>query len=177
MAKPTYYELLRHPMWQEKRLRIMDRAKFRCENCATKDVTLNVHHKRYRKGAKPWEYQDSELVCLCENCHETEHEWREHLTTALTKLSPAQLEELVGFAEGMVAGDVTQDFIDYNYEDPPLKPGWKEIRFPIRSDIHAVGFLMAIGAKEAATVHVDRVTEAGHVNFMEVLDSRWCRDA
>lgn len=68
--KPTYYELLKHPKWQEKRLRIMERAGFKCEWCERGDVTLHVHHTFYEKSAAPWEYPDASLVCLCESCHE-----------------------------------------------------------------------------------------------------------
>lgn len=36
---------------------------------------LNVHHKYYIRGKKPWEYPDDEaLVTLCEDCHKKRHE-------------------------------------------------------------------------------------------------------
>ena len=35
---------------------------------------LNVHHKYYILGKKPWEYEDNALVTLCENCHHKRHE-------------------------------------------------------------------------------------------------------
>lgn len=44
---------------------------------STKDVIfkgLNVHHTYYIEGKKPWEYEDSALVTLCENCHKKRHE-------------------------------------------------------------------------------------------------------
>lgn len=69
MAKPTYYELLKHPKWQEKRLRIMERDGFKCLECGSNDTTLNVHHGYYRKGAEPWDYEDETLHTLCEGCH------------------------------------------------------------------------------------------------------------
>lgn len=69
-GKPSYYELLRHPEWQKKRLKIMEAAGFECADCGDGDTTLNVHHKYYEKGAKPWEYPDDALICLCEPCHE-----------------------------------------------------------------------------------------------------------
>lgn len=68
-----YWQLLRDPRWQRKRLEIMQRADFECEYCGTADQTLNVHHKVYRKGAPPWDYPSDQLVCICECCHEEEH--------------------------------------------------------------------------------------------------------
>lgn len=35
---------------------------------------LNVHHKYYVRGKKPWEYVDDVLVTLCESCHQKRHE-------------------------------------------------------------------------------------------------------
>lgn len=69
----SYSELLRHPKWQRKRLEVMNAAGFRCEKCGDAETTLNVHHKKYRCGAKPWEYELHELECLCERCHQKEH--------------------------------------------------------------------------------------------------------
>jgi len=82
-SKPTYYDLLRHPNWQRKRLEVMQRAEFRCEKCDTADDTLNVHHRYYEKGKKPWEYPDDCFRCLCERCH---HRIHELLTTAKRQL-------------------------------------------------------------------------------------------
>ena len=35
---------------------------------------LNIHHKYYIKGRKPWEYDNDALVTLCEKCHKEIHE-------------------------------------------------------------------------------------------------------
>lgn len=66
----TYSEKLRDPRWQKKRLEIMNRDDFRCQACQSKEKTLNVHHRFYRKGKAPWEYENSELVTFCEDCHQ-----------------------------------------------------------------------------------------------------------
>lgn len=34
---------------------------------------LNVHHKHYILGRFAWEYEDNELVTLCQSCHEKVH--------------------------------------------------------------------------------------------------------
>lgn len=72
--KKTYSELLCSPLWQKKRLKIMERDDFTCQHCGCKERELQVHHRIYHKGAKPWEYDDSELITLCNQCHEVETE-------------------------------------------------------------------------------------------------------
>jgi hypothetical protein len=66
----TYSDLLKHPKWQKKRLEIMQRDNFECQLCHDKETSLNVHHKKYINGKKPWEYKNDDLVTLCKHCHE-----------------------------------------------------------------------------------------------------------
>jgi hypothetical protein len=68
----NYSELLRDPRWQKKRLEIMQRDEFSCQNCGDGESILNVHHKYYVSGKKPWEYDNVSLITLCEDCHECE---------------------------------------------------------------------------------------------------------
>lgn len=107
--KKSYSELLRSPMWQKKRLEIMERDGFTCQYCGRKDRELQVHHRVYHKGAKPWEYDDSELITLCNQCHEAETE---------TKLSHYEIfqdicklgreiglsEQFIGYAFSYIVG-------------------------------------------------------------------------
>lgn len=65
----TYAEKLRDPRWQKRRLEVMERDRFTCFRCRSTDKTLNVHHLMYEKGKSPWDYNDSALVTLCEDCH------------------------------------------------------------------------------------------------------------
>jgi hypothetical protein len=69
MAK-TYYEKLKDPRWQRKRLEVFERDGFKCRRCRGEDKTLNVHHKRYAKNGDPWGVELKDLVTLCEHCHE-----------------------------------------------------------------------------------------------------------
>jgi hypothetical protein len=69
----SYYELLKSPHWQKKRLEILEAANWSCDNCGDKEKTLNVHHRIYIKGRKPWEYENDQLEALCEECHKTHH--------------------------------------------------------------------------------------------------------
>lgn len=64
-----YADMLQHPNWQKKRLRILDRDNFTCTLCGDTDTQLHVHHKSYSSGKKPWEYPESNLTTLCKDCH------------------------------------------------------------------------------------------------------------
>ena len=63
----TYPEKLKDPRWQKKRLEIMERDNWTCQNCDNKDSTLNVHHWIY--GKNPWDSDSEHLTTLCEKCH------------------------------------------------------------------------------------------------------------
>ena len=68
-----YSELLKDPRWQKKRLKIMERDNFECRACHETNRTLNVHHLYYDYKLKPWEYNNEDLITLCEDCHNTLH--------------------------------------------------------------------------------------------------------
>lgn len=91
----SYGELLRDPRWQRKRLEIMQRADFRCEQCGTDRITLNVHHLRYFRGRNPWEYEGRYLVCLCEPCHALQHPEKQKALTPLSAILPVVLARVV----------------------------------------------------------------------------------
>lgn len=98
LFKGLYYEYsekLKDPRWQKKRLEILNRDNFKCQNCNKKDKELQVHHLTYLKDCEPWEYQEYCLITLCVDCHtqrtvqdlivkciedgvefETRHEWK-----------------------------------------------------------------------------------------------------
>jgi hypothetical protein len=81
-VRKTYSEKLKDPQWQKRRLEIMGRDQFRCTLCYDDQSTLHVHHKHYKSGHEPWEYQDHELVTVCETCHETAHGFSDKLKDA-----------------------------------------------------------------------------------------------
>lgn len=70
----TYSQILKNPKWQKKRLEILQRDDFTCQKCFDTETTLHVHHCYYRTGKKPWEYENTSLVTLCEDCHAEETE-------------------------------------------------------------------------------------------------------
>lgn len=69
----TYYEKLKSPKWQKKRLEILSERGFGCEVCSDKDSQLHVHHKIYKKGVSPWSYPSYNYSVLCEECHKDAH--------------------------------------------------------------------------------------------------------
>lgn len=69
MNKGDYIETLRDPRWQKKRLQILKRDKFRCKLCGDDKTHLQVHYKEYKNNLMPWEYCNSDLITLCEHCH------------------------------------------------------------------------------------------------------------
>lgn len=125
----SYSDRLKDPRWQRRRLEILNRADFACETCESSDKTLHVHHKLYRKGAMPWEYDDHELEALCVDCHDNTEHWRSLLAAAVARLDTCDLETLVGFAEGMVAYNA----IVRSYESS------RSETWPVRSYEHALG--------------------------------------
>ena len=70
----TYWEKLKDPRGQKKRLEIMQDREFKCEMCGDDETSLNVHHKEYFKGHEPWEYENNQLAVICENCHKAQHD-------------------------------------------------------------------------------------------------------
>lgn len=72
--KSNYSGLLQDPRWQKKRVEVLQRDNFTCQHCGSTEKTLQVHHLCYQKWKKPWEYDNSELLTLCCDCHENETE-------------------------------------------------------------------------------------------------------
>lgn len=76
--KESYNLLLNSPKWNSKRSEVLTRDNNTCRNCGS-DENLQVHHKQYHFSMKrnelvaPWEYHNSYLITLCQNCHREGH--------------------------------------------------------------------------------------------------------
>jgi uncharacterized protein YkuJ len=81
----TYSEKLKDPRWQKKRLEIFERDEWTCQSCYSQDETLHVHHLKYEKNREPWEYDNVDLITLCELCHQFEPEERKEREAELLK--------------------------------------------------------------------------------------------
>lgn len=79
----TYQEQIKHPRWQKKRLEVLKVHKFKCQNCKGGEEELHVHHPYYKRGAMIWEYDKTELECLCHRCHKEAHAIDEQIKKAL----------------------------------------------------------------------------------------------
>lgn len=121
MATLTYKQQLLHPNWQRKRLEILQRDEFVCQCCYDDQSTLHVHHKRYVRGRMAWEYPDSELVTLCEGCHETMHATSDAAKAMLAALpvdGPGCLSNVVGVLAGFATGEQGMDFHEVYADEP-----------------------------------------------------------
>lgn len=113
MGQMTYLVQLRHPKWQRKRLEVLQRDGWMCQRCCAEDKTLNVHHKRYIKGAMAWEYSDGDLTSLCEDCHELTHAEEHDFKAEASRLSAryGDIKELMlGFYSAAEFGDLHEWF-------------------------------------------------------------------
>lgn len=102
-------EQYRHPEWQRKRLQVLERAQWRCSNCQAQDKQLHVHHKRYLRGHKVWEYDLTDLVALCERCHADHHEGMDRLKAVLGTVGPWEAQALVALLAGWIAAPKSLD--------------------------------------------------------------------
>lgn len=89
----SYYEKLKDPRWQRKRLEVLQRENFRCEACGDTESTLHVHHGYYEAKYNPWDYDASTLHVLCNDCHE---EVEELLTAIRYEVGRLSLQSLGG---------------------------------------------------------------------------------
>jgi len=111
-----YHEQLKHPLWQRKRLEVMQYHGFVCQECGAKDQELNVHHPFYRRGAMIWDYGFGELQCLCSKCHKYAHTLDEKIKFGLSILSHSDKQTILGLIESyyLEEADISNDYSDSN---------------------------------------------------------------
>ena len=87
----TFEDQYKHPKWQKKRLeKINSVMKYQgeealfCEWCGASEDQLQVHHIRYYKDRKVWEYSNDELLLLCGDCHKKAHAMNDELKDILS---------------------------------------------------------------------------------------------
>jgi 5-methylcytosine-specific restriction endonuclease McrA len=68
-----YIDKLKDPRWQKKRLEILNRDSFTCDDCSDTNTTLVVHHEYYLANTEPWDYEEYCYTTLCEDCHKIRH--------------------------------------------------------------------------------------------------------
>lgn len=76
ISRNKYYLKLKDPRWQQLRLKTFERDEWTCQRCGDNENTLCVHHLVYKPDAEPWDYELTELLTICQDCHDGEHEAR-----------------------------------------------------------------------------------------------------
>lgn len=100
-VRTTYSEKLLDPRWQRVRLEVLNKHDFRCWHCGSRDKTLHVHHRFYRRGAEPWDYDpNSELMALCKDCHATAELRLDTLRDLLLKTDA--VDEVIGLLKAQL---------------------------------------------------------------------------
>lgn len=107
-----YHEQIKHPLWQKKRLEVLELNNFTCSECSNETEELNVHHPFYKRGAMIWDYEAIELQCLCKTCHAKNHIIDEEIKKSLSGLSSSQKMVVFGYINSMI-GPFYQDDEDY----------------------------------------------------------------
>lgn len=97
--KLKYHDQIKHPLWQKKRLEVMQARDFRCQECYAEENTLHIHHTFYKTGAMIWDYSVNELKCLCMKCHKEIHAVDERIKHALSQAEYGNKFEILGFIE------------------------------------------------------------------------------
>lgn len=115
----NYAQQIKHPNWQKKRLEVLGENGFQCENCGSKDDELHAHHPLYKRGAMIWQYDVSELECLCGKCHKDAHAIDDQLKKKIALLSPYHKNKLLGYCDSMLGPEIHSNEKEYiaGFED------------------------------------------------------------
>lgn len=103
MSKQSYYEKLKDPRWQKKRLEVLEYFGFACRICDDDTSTLHVHHNNYISGREPWEYLEDQFTVLCDECHNDVHKEEDPITLMASLISPYGLPDRYAVAY-LIAG-------------------------------------------------------------------------
>jgi 5-methylcytosine-specific restriction endonuclease McrA len=96
-----FLEQLKHPKWQKKRLEILNRDDFQCQECGDTKHTLNVHHLIYFKDHMLWEYDNSLLITYCDCCHNKWHKVNKNIKNFIADPFIARLFEIHDLLEAI----------------------------------------------------------------------------
>ena len=125
--KESYAEMLRNPLWQKKRLEILERDNYMCQYCGNTTKELHVHHKTYKMGAAPWEYDNDNLITLCHDCHEIETQEKKELYTMFQEV--CLLNRKCGFSEQLLSSILSRIYgeLEMIYENESVIQGCNSI--------------------------------------------------
>lgn len=117
----TYYEKLKSPKWQKKRLEILSERGFSCESCCNESEQLHVHHKIYKKGLNPWDYPDYNYAVLCDSCHSTAHKAIDNFNEFFGTLDVKGCFDQLGIFELILNFYFNEENFTFNSEDQTNK--------------------------------------------------------
>lgn len=80
MVKKSYSEKLKSPLWQRRRLEILQRDNFTCVLCGDTETELQINHLKYT--GEPHEAPNEDLETLCKHCHLLKHTVNEKINSA-----------------------------------------------------------------------------------------------
>jgi hypothetical protein len=93
----NFYDQYKDPKWQMRRVEYINNQMAdlydcgytspMCEWCQSDDKQLHLHHIIYHKDRKVWEYDNSELILLCERCHKEFHYYQDNIKKNISEAS------------------------------------------------------------------------------------------
>lgn len=119
-----------------------------CLRSRADGVVLQVHHKRYVSGRKPWEYGFDECETLCRGCHGAEH----------GKVMPRRGWECLGYDDlGDLIGKCELCGTDLRYLYLVQHPQWPAMEVGTDCCDNLTGSVDASEHLDAYKKHADRV--------------------
>jgi 5-methylcytosine-specific restriction endonuclease McrA len=97
-----YSNKLKDPRWQKKRLEILQRDKWSCQQCGDEETELHVHHRYYEYNLDPWNYPDADMFSLCYLCHSKNHNLDKLIKKLMKNLGYDQKARVAGYIESML---------------------------------------------------------------------------
>lgn len=97
VKKSDYSKKLVSPLWQKKRLEILNLKGFKCEKCGCEEKELHVHHRFYITGREVWQYDNDVFQVLCCDCHEKEH--NKEQKNKIIEVIPEKYKDLISKIE------------------------------------------------------------------------------
>jgi len=96
MANSKYAEKFKDPRWQKMRLKVFEKAGWRCQNCDpdVEDRELHLHHGYYEWGIEPWDLPEDTLWCLCDECHKRAQKTFSEMKLEIGRTNPMDYDEI-----------------------------------------------------------------------------------
>lgn len=114
----AYAKKLLDGRWQKKRLQILERDGFMCTICQ-RQHNVQIHHNWYLKDYEPWDYDDNQLVTLCNEHHDEVTTLQDGLKKLLARSGPAQQRQVYDFLMGLQKQEKQPKEVAKPFIEPP----------------------------------------------------------